>query len=225
MLGCAGAVALAGAAAAAPPDWSGLYAGIHGGGVWGGVSVTDTNGGVDPGPFTYSASGLFGGATAGANMQFGGLVAGVEGDIGYMGLQGHSTIGSAHSDPYYQNLDLKGGAYGDLTGRAGVAFGQLLVYGKGGLAFYSGQATQATTFPGYVTTPTGLFTGWTAGVGVESHLSPSMSVKLEYLHFDFGSQSGAQTSTYDPPVGYVYENSTKLNADSVKIGLNWEFGK
>ena len=158
-------------------------------------------------------------------MQFGGLVTGIEGDIGFMGLQGHSTIGSAHSDPYYQNLDIKSGAYGDLTGRAGLAFGQMLVYGKGGLAFYAGQASQATTFPGYTTTPTGVFTGWTAGVGVETRLSPNMSVKLEYLHFDFGSQSGAQTSSEtDPPAGYVYENSTKLTAESIKIGLNWKFG-
>lgn len=31
--------------------------------------------------------------------------------------------------------------------------------------------------------------GWTAGGGVELMLSPSMTVKAEYLHYDLGSKN------------------------------------
>src|SRR5665213_602230 len=190
MIRGAGAVAFASSAAATPPDWSGLYAGVHAGGAWGKSTVTDTNGGVDPGPFSYSVVGPFGGATVGSNFQFGNLLVGVEGDLGFMDLTGHGKIQSAHDSIYHQDLTLDGGAYGDVTGRAGFVFGQTLIYGKAGLAFYTGQATQATTYPGYIPTGTGTFTGWTAGFGAETRLTPTMSLKLEYLHFDFGPQGG-----------------------------------
>jgi len=197
-----------------------LVAGLHAGGVWGDVSVTDTNGGVTPGPFTYSPSGAFGGAQAGVNWQGGGFVAGVEGDIGYMNLTGAGIIPS--SDPqYHQDATLSGGVYGDITGRLGFAMGQSLLYGKGGFAFYNGQALQLTTKPTYTGTGTDTFTGWTAGAGIEHQFTPNMSVKVEYLHFDFGPEGGYQTSITDPPIGYQYDNSTKLTADSIKIGVNW----
>ena len=57
------------------------------------------------------------------------------------------------------------------------------------------------------------------GGGVEHFLTPAWSVKAEYLHFDFGTQHGAQTSISDPPVGYVYTNSFKVTADTAKVGV------
>ncbi len=66
---------------------------------------------------------------------------------------------------------------------------------------------------------------WTVGAGVEHFLSPAWSVKAEYLHFDFGSRGGSQTSLTDPPIGYVYTNSFSVTADSVKVGVNYHFGQ
>ena len=74
----------------------------------------------------------------------GGIVTGLEGDLGFMNLTGAGIVHS--SDPrYYQDITLHGGLYGDATGRLGLSFGQTLVYGKGGFAFYGGQANQVTT--------------------------------------------------------------------------------
>jgi outer membrane immunogenic protein len=207
----------------AGPVWTGFYAGAHAGGVWGDVDLKDVNGGVAPGPFSFSASGAFGGGTAGYNFQRGNFVFGVEGDIGYMDLSGSRTIPS--SDPAKaQNVTLDGGLYGDIGGRLGYAFAGTLLYAKGGFAFYDGEAKQVTTKPGYKPTATNTFTGWTVGGGVEHYISRAWSVKAEYLHFDFGTEHGAQTSISDAPIGFVYKNSFDVTADSVKVGLNYHPG-
>jgi outer membrane immunogenic protein len=54
-------------------------------------------------------------------------------------------------------------------------------------------------------------------------IAPNVSLKLEYLHFDFGRQGGDQTSVSDPPIGFVYKNTADLTADSVKPGVNFKF--
>jgi outer membrane immunogenic protein len=204
-------------------SWTGFYAGVHVGGVWGNVDVTDTTGGVTPGPFKFSPEGVFGGGTAGYNLQRGNFVFGVETDVGYMNLSGSGIIPSS-SPQFHQDATLDGGAYGDVAARLGYAFDRTLLYAKGGFAFYDGEGTQVTTKPGYVHSGTGIFTGWTAGGGIEHYISPSWSVKGEYLHFDFGTQGGSQTSVGDPPIGFVYKNKFEVTADSAKAGVNYHFG-
>ena len=50
-----------------------------------------------------------------------------------------------------------------------------------------------------------------------------MSIKVEYQHFDFGTELGNQTSVTDPPIGHVYKNWTDLTAESVKAGVAFHF--
>lgn len=211
--------------------WSGLYLGAHVGGAWGDTSVVDTDGGVPYGAFKYSTSGAFGGGTAGYNWQFDNIVLGFEGDLGYLNLSGGRKIAS--SDPaYYQNLTLDSGLYGDVTGRAGFAFGPALLYAKGGFAFFNGEAEQATTKPWYKATGTDTFTGWVVGGGIEYFLTPGVSIKAEYLHFDFGSEGGVQEKVLsslpgalddNTPVGYRFHNEHDVTADSVKAGVAFHF--
>jgi outer membrane immunogenic protein len=211
------------AAAEKPFDWTGLYLGGHAGYAWSDVDQRQTNGGMPPGPFSYTGNGFVGGATAGYNLQAGMFVVGVEGDIGWMDLSGTGRIPSSNPAAH-QDISLDAGAYGDITGRLGVAIGKTLIYGKGGWAFYNGEARQKTTNPGFVTHGTdSTFTGWTAGGGIEHAISQGLTVKLEYQHFDFGTENGDQTSVSDPPIGFVYRNSTNVTADSVKAGINFRF--
>lgn len=205
-----------------PFSWTGFYAGAYVGYAWGNVDVTDTTGGVTPGPFSYDPKGAFGGATAGYNWQFQNLVVGIEGDFGYMDLTGAGIVPSS-TPPNHQDIVLKGGLYGVAAGRIGMAFGKSLVYAKGGLAYFGGEASQTTTKDGYLTTPTGTFTGWAYGGGFETFISPNMSIKAEYLHFDFGTQGGMQTSISDPPIGFHYLDKHDVTADSIKVGLNVHF--
>ena len=70
-------------------------------------------------------------------------------------------------------------------------------------------------------------TGWVAGVGGEwaawTGPSGALTLKLEYLHADFG------TARYiDPPVvtavgGTVVTRDVKLTNDILRAGLNWKF--
>lgn len=208
-------------AAEQPLKWSGPYAGVHLGYARGDVSVLDdVKDGVTPGPFGYHANGGFGGLTLGYNWQAGSLVYGLESDLGYMNLTGHGIIPSSNPAAH-QDITLDGGWYGDLTGRLGFAVDRTLFYAKGGGAFYTGQAKQATTNPGYVPTGTGTFTGWTYGGGIEHFITPTLSLRAEYLHFDFGKQGGYQTNVGDlsSPIGYRFHNWTSLDADTFKVGL------
>jgi hypothetical protein len=37
------------------------------------------------------------------------------------------------------------------------------------------------------------------------------------------SRQGLQTSVSDPPIGFVYKNRTDVDADTVKLGVNYRF--
>jgi outer membrane immunogenic protein len=195
-----------------PADtWAGVYAGVNAGGAWGRDSVSPTipDGGPFPRTERLSSDGGFGGGALGYNFQRGNAVFGVEMDLGYLG------IGKSRIDvPGFPEVDhISSGLYGDVTGRLGYAFDRILVYGKGGFAFYDAQAETTTSVPGFMPTSTKTLTGWTAGAGAEYKVNPAWSVKAEYLHFDFGSE----TATLEG--GFGYKNSVEVN--TVKFGVNY----
>lgn len=209
-------------------DWTGAYAGANLGYIWGDATTTDDvkDWGNDPkfiGPFNNSVGGFVGGGTLGYNLQIDRVVLGVEADLDYADLSGSINTPSSQSGNH-QAIALDGGFLGALTARAGVLIDPAtLIYAKGGFALYTGDATQTTTAKGYETHGTDTFTGWTVGGGVERKLTDTISLKVEYAHYDFGTETGDQTSITDPPIGHVYHNHTGLNADSVRVGLNYHF--
>ena len=58
-------------------NWTGFYAGAHIGGAFGSASTTDVNGGVPPGPFNYTTTGVIGGGQVGVNYQWSNIVSGM----------------------------------------------------------------------------------------------------------------------------------------------------
>ena len=64
--------------------------------------------------------------------------------------------------------------------------------------------------------------GWTAGAGIETHLSGNLTGKIEYLYLDFGSIA---TSTSNPlnatPVAVNLES--RVSDHIVRVGLNYRF--
>lgn len=205
-------------------NWKGFYVGAHAGYAWGDATTRDdaADWGAEPkwiGPFDYDVDGAFGGATAGVNWQYGALVLGLEADLGYMDLTGSQRIESSNPAAH-QTLEVDGGWYALLGGRAGFAFGKTLVYGKGGYVWLDTEATQTTTNPGFVTHGTDAHTGWAYGGGIEHALGSGWSLKAEYLHFDFDTEFGDQTRVDD---GYIFDNWTDLDTDTVKVGINYHF--
>ncbi len=205
-----------------PTNWSGFYVGGNVGAGFGNVTTTDINGGVPPGPFGYTTTGVLGGAQGGFNYQWNSIVASLEVDLGYLGANGKGYVPSS-TPGHHQDLTLSGGFTAGVSGRLGYAIGRWLPYVKGGYVYYDGNAAQTTTKAGYATTPTGAYSGYAIGGGVEYALMSDWSIKVEYLRYELGSQGGMQTSLTDPPIGYQYKNSTSVNFDTIKFGVNYHF--
>jgi outer membrane immunogenic protein len=208
----------------APPVWSwtGFYLGLDVGAAWATDSVLPTV--LDPGTgATYprsnglSTSGPLGGATIGFNYQLSSFVFGVEGDIGVLAIA--NSKADLGSGSLLEVDNINNGWYGDATGRLGFVWGPALLYGKGGWAYFNGQGSTTTTVAGFTSTQTGAFTGWTYGGGLEYRLGGPWSAKVEYLHFAFGTKNASLAD-----VGGVFPYANALSVDTVKFGLNYQFG-
>lgn len=170
-------------------SWSGFYAGAN---VGYGYSGFLHDGDSDD---TSQLQGWVGGVQAGYNWDLGGVVLGVEADASF------ANINEGDDEDHF---DADDGIHGlaTLRGRAGVAVGSVLLYGTAGVAW----AALDTEGVGQS------LTGWVAGVGVESFVTDTISVKAEYLYHDFGSV-------------YVegYDGDFDITANTFKVGVNFHF--
>jgi outer membrane immunogenic protein len=103
-----------------------------------------------------------------------------------------------------------------VRGRLGYAFDRVLVYGTGGFA-YGSEDTYLNAAPLLTFSRSADLTGWTAGGGVEYAVTNNVSVKTEYLYFEFDRNNIA---AIDPT---TIDN--KVTAHTLKVGLNYAFGK
>jgi outer membrane immunogenic protein len=196
----------------APPvyNWTGIYVGGNLGGGFANSSWSD--------PFTggtnsFSKDGFVGGGQIGGNVQFNWLVLGIEGDFDWAGLKGtgnDSALNSINTQTQWTST---------VTGRAGVAFDRLLVYGKGGVAFADDKSTLNDIFGGTATATT-TRTGWTAGAGLEYAFYGNWSAKVEYDYLGFGSQTLSLPTAAFP----TYSTNATLNVQEIKAGINYKFG-
>ena len=240
-------------AAAAPPpavhDWSGFYIGLNAGIAWGqfdprtstavGGSITNPGavallngaGSQTAGPFGFS-----GGAQAGYNWQSGSWLAGIESDVSYL----HLTFASRTYVPFAPFNTNTGviNAYSDanwvatLRPRLGFAAGDWLFYATGGLTATEFEDDFALTT--VVAAPgsfyrfaqsgslKGLHAGYAAGGGIEYALGNNWSAQAEYQHLGFGRFTAKTVSTSDSTQAVT--QSADLNADIVRLGLNYRFG-
>src|SRR5262249_13431934 len=64
--------------------------------------------------------------------------------------------------------------------------------------------------------------GWTAGAGVETHLSGNLTGKVEYLYLDFGRISTATTNpSNSTPLAVNFDS--RVTHHIVRVGLNYKF--
>jgi len=180
--------------------------------------------GVTPEPSGY----LLGG-TLGYNHQMGKWVIGIEGDIGGTNAQG----GKACPNAFFFTCEAEMSYLGTVTGRLGYAWGRVLFYAKGGLAFaeltdaarWNPQAPIINPFPPppvanapSVESDTQRFTGWTIGTGAEFALSQNWSAKGEWMYYDLGEGTFIEpiTSTNNP-------KDVEVRGSAVRIGVNYHF--
>src|SRR6204780_3223372 len=166
-------------------SWAGPYIGGNIGWDWGSL---DNN---PPKP-----SGFVGGAQAGYNWQSGAMVFGLEGDLQ-----------ASAADDTFAPWKFSNPWFGTVRGRVGYAFGNVLLYGTGGLAFGE---LRGETF-GLAESHTNA--GWTLGLGVEVGLTQNWSAKIEYLYVDLSD------STFTTITGV--SNGSQFGL--VRGGVNYHF--
>jgi len=184
--------------------WSGGYIGGHLGASW-------TSGSADLNTDYYvydakkedyvynsSASGhkdlgensVLGGVHGGYNFQAGAFVYGFEGDVSFA-----------------NNIDY----LASVRGRLGVAAGNWLFYGTGGVAFGAQNFSGTVSDAGGMTVQYDISsnqTGFVVGGGAEVKLAPNWSIGVEGLYYGFDGVSGSKA-------GVAYSDSGKVGADYV----------
>ena len=204
-------------------NWTGCYLGIEGGGNWGRTSSTAVAG---PNPAlvglpitgSYDLSGALAGGTFGCNYQVSNWVFGIENDFSWTNTSGTANDLAPFNTGATNHIKEKW--LDTLRGRVGVAWDRALFYGTGGAAFTSASDTICFAI---CVTDSAQRTGWVAGAGIEYAAWDNISLKLEYLHADFGSKN-----YINPPVptgtgATIETRSVHLTDDIVRAGLNWRF--
>lgn len=176
-------------------NWSGLYFGVNGGYGWGaspdGAAASD-------------AEGALGGLTLGYNAQMGGLLLGLEGDIGLMDVAADDGDAVSKYGPWW----------GTIRARAGITLDRTLFYATAGVAFAELDTASFGT-AGETSWSDDVDTGLAVGGGIEHALTQNISLKVEYLHMDFGD-----SETYVAGSG---STSVDNDVDVVRAGLNFKF--
>jgi outer membrane immunogenic protein len=181
-----------------------------------------------------NASSWVAGGHAGYNWQQGSVVWGFETDLQAMHLKSYMTDNLVAVPPgplppgsfaeTFATVDW----YGTLRGRVGVASGQWLFYGTGGLAYgWVGLSSRFGAFglsTNFITDEVKV--GWVGGVGVEYLWRPDVSFSLLYQYVDLGRLSGASTTSFNA----INFNATLSQAatthaqfQTVMAGISWHF--
>ncbi|MDC7787648.1 TonB-dependent receptor [Rhodoplanes sp. TEM] len=194
-------------------DWSGLYVGGFAGYGFGQINgETTTAKGVAGGiPASESANqsphGMLWGGQIGYNYQLPSrLVLGLEGDLAFTQMTDYEDVRSTEAATLVQRkhlnsrIDYEFDWLSTVRGRVGWSFGDLMIYGTGGLALMKEterraqyRSTSATATPGsteywFTEKAAEVRTGWTVGAGAEYAIGGGWSIKGEYLYANFGDE-------------------------------------
>jgi outer membrane immunogenic protein len=208
-------------------NWSGCYIGVHGGGAWG-----DKRAFIAPPSgaeiFAFDTSGGLAGGQVGCDFQTGAFVFGLEGSASWASISGN---GNDLFTGGISRLNVEAEWIATATGRIGWAFGQTLLYAKGGGAWvhdhyrlFDLNGGLGLGMGALVSTTGRTHAGWTVGGGVEWAFAPSWSVKVEYNYIDLGRER--HHFTLVPAAAGV---GPGLTADIdqtlhvVKAGINYRF--
>jgi outer membrane immunogenic protein len=206
-------------------NWSGCFVGIEGGQSWGQseqVAASGANiGSTITGKFTLT--GGLAGATGGCNLEVSNFVFGMEDDFSWTNQHGSAsdlppfdTAATSTTRERWLNT---------LRGRVGYAFDRFMFYGTAGAAFAATEVSISGPVFGNFTDRQNR-TGWVAGAGGEwaawSLPWADVTVKVEYLHTDFGSALYFSTPVTVANITPA-TRATHLSDDLIRAGVNLKF--
>ncbi|UFS74741.1 carbohydrate porin [Tardiphaga sp. 37S4] len=190
-------------------DWTGFYLGGHigyGGGSFGPGSNPLPAQGVFLPP---SPTGLIGGYQIGYNRQLSNnVVLGFEADATFSSPQDAARLMPA---PFHTTFDY----FATARGRIGYAFGALMPYVTGGVAWGRTKLNLNNADGDLIASASRDHFGWTAGAGVEFAVGGNWTAKAEYAYLDLMRQ------TYDLGNAGLPNVSVDPNIHTVKVGLNY----
>lgn len=212
-----------------PFSWTGFYLGGNLGGAWSGSNVTDSLSGA--GFSSGNSNGVFvGGGQVGFNYQISNIVLGLEGDFDWASNNNSLGNGVVIAGPlglgHTFAASVNNGWITLFTGRLGVAFDHVLLYGKGGGAWVGNSGLTVTD----VTTGTSLSgssnnssSGWTAGGGIEWAFTNNWTVKFEYDYIGLSSRSFTVPITSPVLPGDTFTATRHISMATVGVNylFNW----
>jgi outer membrane immunogenic protein len=196
-------------------------------GIGAATTLTITSSGVVPNARSTDA---FYGGRIGWQGQSGHFVYGLEADAHAGGISNDSVVAfgtgvhvASPSGTETQSRHLRESFGGSLRARVGFAFGGTLIYAAGGVAnarvrlrSLNSYSYTTTANPAVTNTVANSgsesrnFTGWTAGGGIEQHLSPTFSIGLDLRYDHLGSADygpARQTTTRTDNVNTAFTAS------------------
>ncbi|MCP3373184.1 outer membrane protein [Bradyrhizobium cajani] len=205
-------------------NWTGCYVGIQAGGSWGKSEhvgrAGDTSGPTISG--TFNLTGTVAGGNFGCDFQIEKTVLGFENDLSWTNKHGtaqdlppFNVAGTSSTRETWIDM---------FRGRVGYALDQFLIYGTAGVAFAGTEITVSN--PAGSITDSKTRTGLAAGLGGEwaAYVDSwgAVSLKLEYVHVDFGSKRYVDPAV---PMGAftVGTRDVRLTDDIVRAGVNVRF--
>jgi outer membrane immunogenic protein len=211
-------------------DWSGYHIGVSGGYAGGTAGYNSNIYGIAGGAIGFTAlnssfgtSGFIVGVQSGVSWQLANnIVLGYESDYNYADVRSNN---SDNWGGFALNSNLRW--LGTERLRAGYAFGRLLPYITGGLA-YGQLHTDGVYNAGGLLFPTATShwqAGWAVGAGVEYALFNNISVKAEYLYTSLqgtnGGNAGFSAATLNP-VAYRTFVGNGFDTHIARVGLNYQ---
>lgn len=189
--------------------WAGPYVGVSFALVDNNVHQSENGPGHWPAAYgpryhdSYSATSGRVGFHAGYNVQRGAGVFGIEADIGkQLGSESHVGLVSGN-DTFRPAWDAS------VRARAGIATGDVLLYGTGGVSFSRVELKLDDVSAGSNT-----HVGWTAGAGAEVMLSPHVVGRIESRYTDYGDKT---YQTVHGPIDMGFDDKR------VSVGLSYKF--
>jgi outer membrane immunogenic protein len=209
-------------------DWSGFYAGVHGGfgsssleGVYDSDDIDPGDVFVDDGEGTFAlnADDFVGGVQVGYSKQFEKFVIGIEGDLSLANWSDSLKYGSDDDE-----LSTNTRWLASARGRFGLALGDMFVFATGGLAWsdtsFTGNDDYPDTDPGEIGTVDFGEVGVVYGAGLEYALGGGFAVKAEGLVYRFDQEIDITDLQSDTKPG---DTVTFNDAVVVRAGLNYRF--
>src|ERR1700731_4583882 len=193
-------------------DWTGFYVGGQVG-----YGQGDFGPGANPVPdqavfFPHSLTGMMRGFQAGYNLQLPNrVVLGVEADGSFARPVDRPKFGLA---PFNTTLEYAATA----RGRIGYAFGTILPYVTGGLAWGQTRVNINAGDGSLLSSQLLPHVGWTAGLGMEMAFGGNWTAKIEYDYIDLARR------TYGLGEAMLPDLNVDPRIHVVKVGLNYKLG-